>query len=196
MICSWYTRVPYVSFSTGSSEGCAYLISWRPCFLSTKSLTMPEPNGPGRKRATKAPKSSKTEGLRSFTSCFIPADSNWNTPSVFPVISILYVSSSSRGMLFISMSIPWRFFIMSRVWTMIVKFFSPKKSIFNRPIFSQSSFWNSVITFPSFALWTGTTSSSGWWAMITPAACIPVLHLIPSMFLDSSMILRICASSS
>ena len=135
-----------MSLSIFSNSGCAYVIGISPCFLFTKVSTMPEPKGPGRYSATKAPKSSNTDGLKSLTSFFIPADSNWNTPSVSPSESILYVFLSSNGILLISSSIPFLSLIISRAWVIMVKFFKPKKSIFKRPIFSQSSFGYSVIT--------------------------------------------------
>ena len=196
MICSWYTIVPYVSFRIGSNLGCAYVIAWRPCFLSTKSSTMPDPKGPGLNSATKAPKSSNTSGFNFFTKLVIPEDSSWNTPTVSPRTNISYVGLSSRGIWLISTSIPWHFFTSLTVLWIIVRLRRPKKSIFRSFIFSKISLWYCVIMIPSFEGCTGTIWSSGLYEIITPAACIPIPHLIPSTFLAVSITLFISSSVS
>ena len=79
---------------------------------SIKSATMPEPNGPGRYKATNGIKSSKCSGLRSITSLVIPSDSSWNTPDVSPFVRISQAALSSSGIASKSRSIP-RFALMS-----------------------------------------------------------------------------------
>ncbi len=52
-----------------------------------KSSTIPELSGPGRCSATMGISSLKARGLSLSTRSVMPADSTWNTPSVFPLES-------------------------------------------------------------------------------------------------------------
>ena len=131
---------------------------------------MPASNGPGLNSATKAPKSSKTDGFNSLTSLFIPGDSSWNTLSVSPFFNNSKVFSSSKGILLISKSMPFLFLIISRQSLMMVKVSRPRKSIFKSPIFSMPAIGYCVVVDFSFESATGIMFDIGFGAIITPAA--------------------------
>ena len=84
--------------------------------------------GPGRKRAKAETISSKVVGLNFCKNFFIPSDSNWKIPTVFTVVKIFRASESSSGMVSNSKSS-----ISFKMLVIKVRFFKPKKSIFNKP---------------------------------------------------------------
>ena len=90
--------------------------------------------------------SSRDDGLRSRTICRIPLDSNWKIPSRSPLARRAKVSSSWGGNLSGSTRVPLLTSTSSRVFSIIVRFFNPRKSIFNRPMDSTSSMKYCVIT--------------------------------------------------
>ena len=147
---------------------------------------MPEPNGPGRYKATNGIKSSKCSGLRSITSLVIPSDSSWNTPDVSPFVRISQAALSSSGIASKSRSIP-RFALMSfKASPITVNVRRPKKSIFKRPNSSILSLSYCVTKPSSLAFCTGTWSSRGSAEITTPAAWVDEFRAMPSSFLPKS----------
>ena len=94
--------------------------------------------GPGLNKAFATTISSNVFTSNLFKKLIIPLDSNWNIPSVFPVLNIFSVSLSFNAIFSIlkSLLISFTFLIAS---LNILKFFKPKKSIFNSPICSRYS---------------------------------------------------------
>ena len=131
---------------------------------------MPEPNGPGRYKATNGIKSSKCSGLRSITSFVIPSDSSWNTPEVSPLVRISHAALSSSGIASKSRSIPRLALMSFKASPITVKVRRPKKSIFKRPNSSMLSLSYCVTKPSSLAFCTGTWSSRGSAEITTPAA--------------------------
>ena len=176
----------------GSRAGCLNETFSRPCFLSTNCLTMPEFNGPGRYRATKAPMSSNVLGFKSLTSAFIPPDSSWKIPSVSPLVKISYTFGSSKGRFLISIC---SFLVLPTslmVFSIMVKFRRPRKSILSKPSFSRSPIGNCATSCFSLENCRGTTLWSGSFEITTPAACTPTLQAVPSIFSAKSTSCLVC----
>ena len=125
--------------------------------------------------------SSRELGLKSLTTCFIPEDSSWKIPSrsPLPIRSKVLPSFCGNSSMFIFLPVDW--LIRETVFSIIVRFLRPKKSIFNNPSDSISSIEYWVIICPSLFLWRGTSSSRGSDAITTPAAWTPYVLLVPSI---------------
>ncbi|OQB92819.1 MAG: hypothetical protein BWX86_01762 [Verrucomicrobia bacterium ADurb.Bin122] len=131
--------------------------------------------------------SSMFEMPTSFEAFCMPSDSSWNTATVLPELSNLYVAGSSMEIFSMSKSgfaVRRTFFTAS---SMTVSVFRPRKSIFSRPSLPTEPMSNCTVTSPSCEV-SGTKSSSGWSVMMMPAACLPVLRTRPSMMRPHSKI--------
>ena len=130
--------------------------------------------GPGRKSATMAIRSKIVVGFSSFIYRRMPADSSWNTPVVSPTASISNVFLSVRGMPYKSITFPFTSSINLRAAAIIVRFRSPRKSIFSSPTPSSPTVYMSYCVTtrsPLLSLCSGVYSTSGLSAITTPAAC-------------------------
>ena len=76
------------------------------------------------------------------------------------------------------------FLIIFKADSMMVKFFKPKKSIFNRPRSSIGwrEYWEMMLRSDEEAYWMGTYSVSGFLVMRTPQACV---EACPNVRLDA-----------
>ena len=105
--------------------------------------------GPGRYRATRAVRSSTLRGFAWVSSRFIPADSNWNTPTECPCPSIWNTAGSSCWTF--STSNPGsRRAASFWAWSITDKFLRPRKSIFKSPSSSMAVMVYWVTTTSSF----------------------------------------------
>ena len=136
-------------------------------------------------------------GASRSTSLVMPALSNWNTPCVSPAQSILLTASSSRGILSKSTVSPVLSFIKCTASSMTVRVRRPRKSIFRRPSSSTWFLSNWVVIIRSWLMpasmsaasssCRGTSSISGFGAITTPAAWVPLLRGRPSTLLAMSI---------
>ena len=104
---------------------------------------------------------------------------------VRPSLYSLYVRGSSRGIVSIFKSMPWRRFMLTKASLMIESVFSPRKSILISPVCSMTEPSYCVTSSSSFvslsgAVLTGTTSLISVFPMMIPQACTPVLRTFPS----------------
>ena len=143
--------------------------------------------GPGRYKEIPAITSSKLWGLSSFIKLFIPALSSWNTPSEWPEPKDPKTFLSSKSMLSIAISFPVSFLISFTAFWITVSVRSPRKSIFKSPSSSSVVMVNWVVMEPSWARDKGTYSSTSFWLITTPAACIEVCRGSPSRRFAISM---------
>ena len=128
----------------------------------------------------------------------MPALSSWNTPWVSPAHSIRLTASSSSGIVSKSTVSPVLSLIKRRASSMTVRVRRPRKSIFSSPSSSTWFLSNWVVIMRSWLMpvsisaasssCSGTRSISGFGAITTPAAWVPLLRGNPSTLLAISMI--------
>ena len=150
--------------------------------------------GPGRYNATSAVMCSMVPSLNFRHRSRMPADSNWNTPTVWPLFSRSYAFGSSVGTRSTSTSTSRHCFTISQVLRMTVNVFSPRKSIFNRPRSSTGPIGYWVVMAPFFL--SGKILTSGSAPMTTPAAWTEELRVISSSTNAVSINSRVTSSLS
>ena len=107
--------------------------------------------GPGRYREMTAIRSSMLSGSDCMMTRRMPADSNWNTPSVAPLVIISNTFGSSSGMFSTRKPGVCRPIICS-AWSMTERLRRPRKSILRRPSSSIAVIVYCVTTASSFML--------------------------------------------
>ena len=117
----------------------------------------------------------------------MPADSNWNTPVVSPLRNKSYTLSSSNGILFMSIILPWTFLMIRNACWITERFDRPKKSILSSPSSSTCGPGYCVASGPLAETSSGInlTKSSG--AITTPQACTPCERIVPSSRIAKSI---------
>ncbi len=119
----------------------------------------------------------------------MPELSSWKTPVVSTRWNSLNVSLSSSGISLMLILMPRPFFKISRVFSIMVRFFRPKKSIFNTPMSSTAciSYWV-IMSFSSWLeRWRGIYSSIDSGVTTTPQAWVEAWRAQPSSFLAISI---------